>query len=291
MSNPGNAVLSFAKRAAKKVENTAKYPYRYTRKQVLRRRVKLERDSVSYVAHRGLSALAPENTLAAFRLAAEVPFDSMETDIRRTRDGKLVLMHDASLKRMCGLDVLVKDLTLEEIRAIPVIGGNHPDQYTDDPDALRVPLLTEFLEVCRDSGMVPMLELKDNWDVKEPLPYDYLEDVIKEVTGIMEDRPVIYVSFNLRSLVRMKKMYDRENKDNVTFCHLVQTIDLSRLSTYKRHGINLSVNGKKNKLMAIKKVKEAGLSEVIWTVDDPDQARLYITANVDWIASNGRLWE
>ena len=267
-----------------------KKPFQMIRREWLRAQIPLERDTVKYVAHRGLSAEAPENTVKAFELAAERHFDAVETDIRRTRDHKLVLMHDASLKRMCQVDRYVKDLTYDELKAIPITGGNHPERYVDDPKAQYVPLLTEFLEICRDSGMIPMMELKDNWNLPEPLDDDYLFDILKQVRAIMGESPVIFVSFNLESLVSMKRVAAKQNMGNVSLYHLVKKVNELDLSWYLREGINLSLQGKANRIRDIRKVNDAGLRTVVWTVDDKDQARLYVWGKVEWVASNGQLW-
>ncbi len=64
------------------------------------------------IAHRGASGQAPENTLAAFRRAAEIGVRHIETDLRITKDGRVVAMHDASLLRTTGLPMRVSSKTL-----------------------------------------------------------------------------------------------------------------------------------------------------------------------------------
>jgi len=272
------------------IESLIKHPFRSIRIKWLRNRIPLKKDSTQYVAHRGLSAEAPENTVRAFELAAARKYNAMETDIRRTKDHRLVLMHDASLKRMCKKDILVKDLTYDELKKIPIVGGNHPEKYKDDPKAQYVPLLSEYLTICKDSGMVPMMELKDKWNEEEPLDEDYLTDIVRQVKEVMGNSPTIYVSFNIRSLLGMQKVLEKDKITTVTLYHLVRNIGGLDLSWYRRHGIHLSIQGKANKLRDIRKAKKAGIRLVVWTVDDPDQARLYIREDVEWLASNRQLW-
>ena len=101
-------------------------------------------------AHRGLHSdenNAPENTLKAFSLAASAGF-GIELDVHLSRDGTLVVMHDDSLMRTCGVDKLVSQMTVEELSEIRV-GG------TDE----KVPLFSEVLSLV--DGRVPLLiELK-----------------------------------------------------------------------------------------------------------------------------------
>lgn len=70
------------------------------------------------VAHRGGAALAAENTVAAFKAAAAAGADAIETDVRRTRDGALVCLHDADLQRLCGDPRAVADLDLATVRSL-----------------------------------------------------------------------------------------------------------------------------------------------------------------------------
>lgn len=98
------------------------------------------RDSFDVVAHRGGAALRPENTLAAFEHAASLGADVIEMDLRVTRDGAIVLMHDATVERTTGGKGRVDALTLAQLRE------------------LRVPALAEVFE--RLPAMRMNLEMK-----------------------------------------------------------------------------------------------------------------------------------
>jgi len=107
------------------------------------------------MAHRGASGYAPENTIAAFRLALQQGADLLETDLRFTRDGVLVCIHDATVDRTTDGHGGVSDMTLAEIQGLR-IRSQFDDHYPDE----RVPTLAELLAVVpRDVGLG--LELKD----------------------------------------------------------------------------------------------------------------------------------
>ncbi len=78
---------------------------------------------VYVVAHRGAKSIAPENTIAAFDAAAAVGGDYMELDVRPTRDGELILMHDGTVDRTTNGHGAVAELTLAEIRTLDAGGG------------------------------------------------------------------------------------------------------------------------------------------------------------------------
>lgn len=96
-------------------------------------------------AHRGLhdgNKAVPENSMEAFRLAVEKGY-GMELDVQLTRDGQVVVHHDGSLRRVCGVDKNIRDITYEELCAIPL------------PDGSRVPLFSEVLDLV--DGRAPII--------------------------------------------------------------------------------------------------------------------------------------
>ena len=107
------------------------------------------------MAHRGASGYAPENTLAAFRLAVRQGADLLETDLRFTKDDKLVCIHDATVDRTTDGHGAVSDMTLAEIKKLRI-----RSQFDDRCPNERVPTLDELLDVTpEDVGLG--LELKD----------------------------------------------------------------------------------------------------------------------------------
>src|SRR6476646_10554366 len=74
--------------------------------------------AVEVIAHRGESADAPENTMAAFRLAWERKVRAIELDVHLTGDGKLIVVHDADTKRVAGTKRIIKESTLDDLRSL-----------------------------------------------------------------------------------------------------------------------------------------------------------------------------
>lgn len=98
---------------------------------------------IPVAAHRGAHEDAPENSLASIRTAIELGCDYVELDVRKTKDGKLVLMHDSSVDRTTNGKGKVDQLTFDEIRSLKFDGKvaeKHPDEI--------VPTFDEALEVC-----------------------------------------------------------------------------------------------------------------------------------------------
>jgi glycerophosphoryl diester phosphodiesterase len=104
-------------------------------------------------AHRGSSAALPEHTLAAYLRALEEGADGLECDVRLTRDGHLVCVHDGRLNRTSNGRGLVSSRTLAQLNALD-FGSWHPDFADDPPDPDRTRLLTlgRLLDAVRDAG-------------------------------------------------------------------------------------------------------------------------------------------
>ncbi len=83
--------------------------------------------AMTVAAHRGDSYNYYENTITAFEKSIEVGADMIETDVRLSKDGYLVLMHDAAVVRTTGAEGSIAEMTLEEIRALNAGDVNHPE--------------------------------------------------------------------------------------------------------------------------------------------------------------------
>ena len=94
-------------------------------------------------AHRGSSLAAPENTLSAVQAAIDDLADSVEIDVQLSRDGVVVLGHDASLKRVAGVNRPISALNWEELQKLDV-GSWFSKSY----EGTRIPALSEVLELC-----------------------------------------------------------------------------------------------------------------------------------------------
>lgn len=149
------------------------------------------------IAHRGYSSRAPENTLPAFRLAVESGFWGVECDVHKTWDGKFVVMHDDNLARMCGYNVKIEALTLEEIKEYPIIAGEKISSYPE----LQVPSLEEYLAVMAGNSKVhPVIELKDVYTEKE------LEEIVELVRDYGLLGRTLFISIYQTNLIVLQNM-------------------------------------------------------------------------------------
>jgi len=125
--------------------------------------VLINSDDVIAIAHRGEVKLAPENTIAAFEFAWKLGAHSIEIDVRTTKDGHLVIMHDSAVDRTTDGTGAVKELTLDEIKKMAIQQRpwmKHPPQ--------KVPTLKEALLFLKDKTLVDL-------DIKDATPENTIE--------------------------------------------------------------------------------------------------------------------
>ena len=126
----------------------------------------------NYVAaHRGWKSKHPENTMEAFKAALTLDVDQLETDVRITRDGELVLIHDATVDRTTNGSGKVCELTLAELKALDAGNGS------------KIPTLTELMELVKDHPTITLdIELKEYpTPGREELAYSICDRVLKMV--------------------------------------------------------------------------------------------------------------
>jgi len=115
------------------------------------------------IAHRGASALAPENTLAAFQRAFDDGADGIEGDFYLTRDNHIVCIHDRSTQRTAGKDLDVTVSTLSELQKLDV--GSWKGEQWRGEHILSLPEILQLLP----PGKLLYIEIKDNQRIIEPL--------------------------------------------------------------------------------------------------------------------------
>lgn len=157
--NPGSATIT----ATLKDGSNRRSSYTVT---VINRIIQSEAGT-KFIAHRGFSSQAPENTIKAFELAGDAGFWGAECDVQVTKDGKFVIFHDGNLNRMCGDGRSIENMTFGELQALNIKTGNNYDKYRYDEKATKIPTLDQYLDVCLQKNMVPVIEIKMAYNVLE----------------------------------------------------------------------------------------------------------------------------
>lgn len=169
------------------------------------------------VAHRGYSAMALENTIASLEAAAKSGADMVEMDIQETKDGKFVVYHDKTLRRLAGDSRTVGEMTLAELTVVTLSDGRFSeplpsfDEYIDRAKALNIRLLVETKIYGHESAemeenLIKLLHEKD-------IAYDYVVQSldIPHLRKLQEIDPLIptsdVIALNVGSLPKTTSQF------------------------------------------------------------------------------------
>lgn len=154
------------------------------------------RNAPLVIAHRGASVHAPENTIAAFSLAAEIGADAVELDAKLTADGQVVVHHDRTLDRTTTGTGPLKSRTLEELQRLDA-GSHFNLSYAGE----RIPTLSEVFRAVADRLLIN-IELSNYASPFDCLP----EAVVKLVHEFGLEKRVLLSSFNPAGLIKVRKL-------------------------------------------------------------------------------------
>ena len=232
---------------------------------------------VHFTAHRGLSSIVPENTIEAFKEAAKYNYYALECDVHCTTDGKWVVIHDYMLQAMAKEKGDVKNWSYENLKKVKFTNGANIENY---PDA-GVCLVEEFIEICKEANIKPMIEVKD----KRISKVKSLLDIIRAY-DIEDD--VIVISFSAPVLREFKRL-----SPDMELWLLVHGIKDEKLLECIENGFGVAFEAKKalKNLDMIQKIHDNNLTAACWTVDTGDLLNTMIEHGVKYITTNAILPE
>ena len=232
------------------------------------------------ISHRGESADAPENTMAAFQLAVEHGVDAMECDVYVTADGVPVIMHDKSMRRTTGVNSNITDLPVATVTntVATAFGSWASSAYADE----KVPLLTDYLALLRHSNIKAVIELKEG----NPNSDTFINAVAAAVAGEAAATPdrVVFISFGADLVSKI-----RQALPTYPALYLVNACPsdvnslITTLATCNATGVDASSGFDADYVAA---VHAAGYTFVTWTVDSVSTAYNQTLMGVDGITTN-----
>jgi glycerophosphoryl diester phosphodiesterase len=226
------------------------------------------------LGHRGASAVAPENTLAAFSRAMRDGADGIEFDVRLSRDRVPVVIHDASLKRTALIDRLVSDLSSEELQKTDV--GTWFDQRhgrddlsgPTDYSVAKLPTLAQVLDLFKSNTGLLYLEMKCDASEAAALA----TEVVTAIRRAQMIESVVVESFDLPAIVEVKRMDPAIRTAALfepKFFRPLPTVQRTRMIDLAlAHGADeLALNHTLAGTRLVERARARGLEVVVWTVD------------------------
>jgi glycerophosphoryl diester phosphodiesterase len=211
------------------------------------------------VGHRGAKAYEPENTLRSFGKAIELGVDAVELDVRRTKDGEIVVIHDADVKRTTNGEGLVANLSLKELKSFKMEKGEH------------IPTLDEALGLI-DKKVRVFIELKET---------GMEEHILSIVRKRKLEKNVVIVSFLEDALKRVREL-DSEVETGLIYAKhknpLKAALELKTQWLLAFYRFIHTAN--------VEKAHKNGQKVLVWTVNMPEEVAEMAKKGVDAIASD-----
>jgi glycerophosphoryl diester phosphodiesterase len=211
------------------------------------------------IGHRGAKAYEPENTIRSFKKALEIGVNAVELDLRTTKDGQLVVIHDADVKRTTDGKGLVNELTLKEIKGFSAEKGE------------KIPTLKEALDFL-DKKVKIIIEVKEAGVEKE---------VLAAVRENQLQKDVVIVSF-LEEVLRKVKELDMEVETGLIYVRhknpIKAALELKASYLLPLYRFAHTAN--------VQKAHENGFKVIVWTINKQEEVAEYVKKGVDGIASD-----
>ncbi|MGI6460048.1 MAG: glycerophosphodiester phosphodiesterase [Candidatus Hydrogenedentales bacterium] len=268
---------------------------------------------IEVIAHRGASARAPENTLAAFQLAHELKADWFELDCTLTSDGEVLCIHDSTVDRTTNGKGAVAEMTLAELKQLDAGAWKHADFAGE-----RLPTLAESLDLARGRiGVYIEIKSSDNDAALEQAILDRARDlpILSRAEGdamlalMAESGSRNYeLTMKVIDLVRERRMEQEIVIQSFSpVCCAVAKLSAPDLRVEFLSGLNsqehdkwengarwvflLGLDGWNANAEGITAgrlaaMQAAGRSVAVWTVDDVDAMRRFVALGVNAIITN-----
>lgn len=236
--------------------------------------IKINKGAVKMVAHRGASGLERENTVPAFLAAGNRSYFGVETDIHRTADGKYVVIHDETTSRVTrgAANINVEENPYDAVKDLVLPDKDGTTMRQD----IRIPLLAEYIHICKKYDKVCVLELKNAFNKEE----------IREIIAIIREYgyldKVIFISFVLTNCLTLRELLPQQPVQWLTERELTREL----MQTLVEQRLGLDSYYKVLTQEVIDALHAEDLEVNCWTVDDPAWAEKLVAMGVDYITTN-----
>ncbi|MBL7936151.1 MAG: hypothetical protein JNM51_10140 [Bacteroidia bacterium] len=244
------------------------------------------------IAHRGASAYAPENTLAAFEKAIQMGVMVIETDVHQTKDSVVVIMHDLSVDRTTNGKGNIKDLSITDFKKLNI--DSYPKLVTSsivenrsgvENQVVHPPTLEETIKLINGRCKL-LIELKKG--------HSYYPNIEKHIVDLI-------AKYNAQSWISTIHSFEKEPLMNIA--KRDSSINLQKLIVFNLPLVSFNFDKHFNKddfknwegvnvyykfcsKRVIRKIHKLGKTVYVWTVNNPRKARKLAKRGVDGIITN-----
>lgn len=229
---------------------------------------------VEWIAHRGASYLAPENTIASNKLAWELGADAVEIDIHLSKDNKVMVIHDGDTQKVSGQLLKISETNSDVLRQLDV-GIFKGENYKGE----KIPFLEEVISMI-PPGKKMVIELKSR---KEVIPW--MKKIIEQSDKADQ---LVFICFDWETILETQRNFPGHacywlcsNKNEL----------LSKITEVARHGlkgVDLKYSVIDNEVMD--QARQFNLEVIAYTVNNPEEAKRLIDLGVNGITTDRPAW-
>ena len=235
--------------------------------------IKLQnKGNTQMVAHQGLFVAERGNSIPAFRDMATRSHFGAECDIHVTKDKKIVVNHDNDIGTTCDRSMIIEESLFEDVRAARI---KSIYENTYEGDEMRIPTLTEYIEICKSGDKYCIVELKNHFEKED------IVRVIEEIKALDYLHKVIFISFDLPNCITIRELLPEQPVQ-----YLIVRYNQEVLETLDKYNLDLDMHYHHMSAAVIREVQAHGHKVNAWTVDDPVHAQYFISWGIDYITTN-----
>ncbi len=248
--------------------------------------IKFNKGNVQIVAHRGLSGIEPENTVAAFIAAGNRSYFGIECDVHVTKDEKFVVIHDVTTGRVAAMDVNVEESTFEEVRKVKLDNISRieraelgDDVHYNNRCDLYVPEMHEYINICKKYGKKCVLEIKTKMEPR------HIEKMIEEIRKLDYLENVIFISGHIDCLIEVRRILPEQKIQCLVAMHY-NPYGKELLDILNKYSFDLDIYYKLLTKEIVDEVHANGHIVNCWTIDEKEEAEKVVELGVDQITTN-----
>ncbi|MGD2151501.1 MAG: glycerophosphodiester phosphodiesterase family protein [Desulfobacterales bacterium] len=214
------------------------------------------------IGHRGAAGHAPENTIESIDCAIEMGVDYIEIDVQPTRDGRLVVFHDRTMRRLTGLHGYVREYTFVELAEKANLSNRQ-----------KIPSFEEVCDLVSKSNVGLFVEIKSPG----------IESIIlKTLRKYFDISSCLMGSFYHRSILKLKQIDPTVKTIALMVGVPLTTRNIVRDSQCNYLGLGIGSLDEQQ----IQEVRSEGCGVIVWTVDEADELPLLCELGIDGVVSN-----
>ena len=250
--------------------------------------VKFPKANMQVIAHRGLSAIEPENSISAFVAAGNRSYYGVECDVHITKDGKFVVIHDETTGRVAEKNINVEKSSLKKVRKIildDICGIERKelgaDVHKNSRSDLVIPTMSEYINVCKKYGKKCVIEVKNR------MKTDDLKKLVDEIKGLDYLDDVIFISFSFENVVDLRNLLPEQKIQYLIGIKAYEELGEDKIiDILNEYSVDLDIYYPYLSKEFVDRIHENGHIVNCWTCDDKAEAEKLADMGVDQITTN-----